>query len=356
MSSESSTPTVMIVDDNPVNVRMLVETLRDQYALRVADDGRQAIELVTDQPPDLILLDVMMPGMDGYEVIREIQSKPSLEGIPVIFVTSMDRPEDTVRAFENGAVDYITKPLQPLEIRARVGTHINLRRATLQVQDQNRILEEQVARRTSELVRSRMDIIRILSAAAERKDKETADHVIRVGYTAYRIAREFSCDAHFCESLLLAAPLHDVGKVAIPNEILQKPAPLTAAERRKMQKHTIAGQQILSQSDYHVLAMGAEVALTHHERWDGGGYPHGLAGSDIPLAGRITGIADVYDALISARPYKQAWPPERATAQIRADSGAHFDPLLVEAFVQIQPELSDAAGHNSIHDLLLTAV
>lgn len=356
MNTEIPKPTVMIVDDNPVNVRMLVETLRDRYALRVAGDGRQAIAFVTESPPDLILLDVMMPGMDGYEVIREIQSMPSLEGIPVIFVTSMDQPEDKVRAFENGAVDYITKPFQPLEIRARVGTHINLRHASLQVQNQNRFLEEQVARRTSELVRSRMDIIRILSAAAERKDKETADHVVRVGYTAYRIAKEFGCNATFCESLLLAAPLHDVGKVAISNDILQKPAPLTAAERRTMEKHTIAGHQILSQSDYDVLTMGAEIALTHHERWDGGGYPRGLAASEIPLAGRITCIADVYDALISARPYKDPWPPDRATAQIDADAGSHFDPTLVEAFQRIEPEIRGAESHSTIHDLLLTAV
>nr|WP_250885649.1 two-component system response regulator [Shewanella jiangmenensis] len=322
----------MVVDDTPENIDILVGILGQDYKVKVAIDGPRALAVAQSSPPDLILLDVMMPGMSGYEVCRRLKQEPMTAHIPVIFVTAMAEVADETQGFELGAVDYITKPVSAPIVKVRVKTHLAL-------YDQKRLLEEQVRERTKELERTRFEIIRRLGRAAEYKDNETGLHVVRMSHYARLLALQVGLPEPFCEMLYNAAPMHDIGKIGTPDAVLKKPAKLDADEWKIMQQHAQIGAEIIGEHADPLLQMSRRIALTHHEKWDGSGYPNGLKGEEIPIEGRIVAIADVFDALTSIRPYKKAWTIEDTMALLESEAGKHFDPALVEHFKVILPEV-----------------
>ncbi|MGO4479333.1 two-component system response regulator [Massilia sp. 2TAF26] len=307
-------PLILAVDDEASNLQLLRQILQDHYRLRFAKDGPRALELVREECPDLILLDVMMPGMSGYEVCAALKADPRTASVPVIFVTALTDTDDELEGFEAGAVDYITKPVSPPIVRARVRTHLSLVRM-------------------EELRATRLEIVQRLGLAAEYKDNETGLHVIRMSHFSRILGLAAGMGENEADDLLHAAPMHDVGKIGIPDRILQKPGPLDPDEWKIMQSHAAIGAEIIGEHPSGMLALARNIALTHHEKWDGSGYPKGLAGEAIPLEGRITAIADVFDALTSVRPYKKAWSEEEALAFLVEQKGKHFDPALVDLFI-----------------------
>ncbi|UUY07607.1 two-component system response regulator [Pseudomonas sp. J452] len=315
-----SRPKLLLVDDEPTNLQVLRQVLQDDYRLFFAKDGDKALELAERESPDLILLDVMMPGMTGYEVCTRLKQSEATAVIPVIFVTALADVEDEARGFEVGAVDYITKPISPPIVRARVRTHLSLVRV-------------------DELKQTRLQIVQRLGLAAEYKDNETGLHVIRMSHYSRVLALAAGFSELAADDLLNAAPMHDVGKIGIPDAILQKNGKLDDAEWQVMRQHAQIGADIIGEHPSGLLQMARSIALTHHEKWDGSGYPNGLKGEDIPLAGRIVAIADVFDALTSVRPYKAAWSVEEALELLRRESGKHFDPQLVELFLGCMPQI-----------------
>lgn len=324
---------ILVVDDIPANIDILSSILKEGYGVKAATNGRKALEIAESAtPPDLILLDVMMPDMDGYEVCRRLKENLLTRRIPVIFVTARGEIEDEATGFACGAVDYLSKPVNSSIVRARVKTHLAL-------YDQNRDLEDKVRERTAELNDTRLEIIRRLGRAAEYKDNETGMHVIRMSRYSQLIALEYGFSAGEAELVLHAAPMHDVGKIGIPDLVLLKPAKLNDDEWNIMRTHSYIGYKIIGDHPSELLKAAAVAAYTHHEKWDGSGYPRRLKQEDIPLIGRIVAVADVFDALTSVRPYKDAWPVEEAVAEIRKRSGSHFDPALVEAFSKRIPEM-----------------
>ncbi|MCL1035860.1 two-component system response regulator [Shewanella submarina] len=322
---------VLVVDDTPANIDILVGILGDSYALKVAIDGPRALAIARKSPPDIILLDVMMPGMSGYEVCEQLKQDPMTSHIPVIFVTALSEVTDETKGFELGAVDYITKPVSAPLVQARVKTQLAL-------YDQKRLLEQQVKERTAELERTRFEIIRRLGRAAEYKDNETGLHVVRMSHYARLLAKQAGLPEAFCELLYNAAPMHDIGKIGTPDAVLKKPGKLDDEEWLIMREHAVIGAEIIGEHGDPLLTMARTIALTHHEKWDGSGYPNGLAGEAIPLEGRLVAIADVFDALTSVRPYKTAWTPQQAMEMLKEQSGTHFDPELVEHFEAALPE------------------
>lgn len=325
--------TVLIVDDIPENIDILIEPLKDLYTIRAARNGVDALAIAgSDAPPDLILLDVMMPEMDGYEVCRTLKANVRTRRIPVVFVTALNEIEDEKTGFEVGGVDYITKPIKPEIVRARVRTHLAL-------YDINRTLEEKVQERTLELNETRLEIIHRLGIAAEYKDNETGQHIMRMSQYCQQIGQEYGLKKEELQLLKNAAPMHDVGKIGVPDRILQKPGKLDAEEWEIMKTHTTIGGVIIGDHPSTLLKTARIIALSHHEKWDGSGYPLGLSGNDIPLFGRIVALADVFDALTSERPYKRAWKIEDAIAEIKKGSGTHFDPDLVTAFNKALPRI-----------------
>ncbi|MCL2912486.1 two-component system response regulator [Shewanella corallii] len=323
---------VLVVDDTPANIDILVGILGDSYALKVAIDGPRALAIARKSSPDIILLDVMMPGMSGYEVCEQLKQDPMTAHIPVIFVTALSEVTDETKGFELGAVDYITKPVSAPLVQARVRTHLAL-------YDQKRLLEQQVKERTAELERTRFEIIRRLGRAAEYKDNETGLHVVRMSHYARLLAKQAGLPEAFCELLYNAAPMHDIGKIGTPDAVLKKPGKLDDEEWLVMREHVVIGAEIIGEHSDPLLTMARTIALTHHEKWDGSGYPNGLVGEAIPLEGRLVAIADVFDALTSVRPYKTAWTPQQAMEMLKEQSGTHFDPDLVEHFEAILPEV-----------------
>ncbi|MCG8569551.1 MAG: two-component system response regulator [Spirochaetes bacterium] len=331
---------ILIVDDNTINIKILNDLLREQFKVSAATNGKEALDIVFSQnPPDLILLDIMMPGMDGYEVCKQIMMNEKTREIPVIFVTAKGEATDEERGFKVGAVDYITKPIKPSVVFARVQTHLDLKEAREKLQNQNQILEQKVVERTKEVVETRLEIIQRLGRAAEYKDNETGMHVIRMSKISQLIALAAGEKKEFAELILNAAPMHDVGKIGIPDHILLKPGKLTAEEWSIMKKHPQIGANIIDQHPSALLTQAHAAALTHHEKWDGSGYPAGLKETSIPLIGRIVAIADVFDALTSKRPYKEPWPIEQAIDLIESEKNKHFDPELVDAFLTIIEEV-----------------
>lgn len=312
--------TLLLVDDEPTNLRVLRTILQDDYRLLFAKSGEEALQLVQQQQPDLILLDVMMPGMTGYDVCARLKASPATQRLPVIFVTALKDEIDETKGFAVGAVDYITKPVSPAVVRARVKTHLSLVRA-------------------DELKQTRLQVIQRLGRAAEYKDNETGLHVMRMSHYAQVLALAYGLSVHQAEDLLHAAPMHDIGKIGIADSILLKPGKLTAEEYQQMQKHPLIGAEIIGDCDSDLLRMAKVVALYHHEKWDGSGYPHGLAGEAIPLEARIVAVSDVFDALTSARPYKTAWSIEDTLQYMRAQKGLHFEPRLVDLLEQHLPDI-----------------
>ncbi|SDY11854.1 putative two-component system response regulator [Allochromatium warmingii] len=328
--------TILVVDDAPANIDLLVNTLKADYNVKAATRGERALQIVrSGDPPDMILLDIMMPGVDGFEVCRQLKEDFTTRHIPVIFVTAKIGIEDEIRGFELGAVDYITKPISPPVVQARVRTQLAL-------YDQNRVLDGKVREQTARLHETRLRIIQRLGRAAEYKDNETGLHVIRMSHYSHLLGEAVGMSATEAELLLNAAPMHDIGKIGIPDRILQKPGKLDAEEWAIMQTHSQIGADILGDAgDSDLLEMARIVALTHHEKWDGSGYPNGLVAEAIPRVGRIVAIADVFDALTSERPYKRAWPVEQAVALLKDGAGSHFDPQLVPAFLSVLPQVLD---------------
>ena len=320
MSMTSNRPLILAVDDEASNLQLLRQILQDHYRLLFAKDGARALELANKEKPDLILLDVMMPGMNGYEVCAALKANPLTAPIPVIFVTALSDTADELEGFEAGAVDYITKPVSPPVVRARVRTHLSLVRM-------------------EELKASRLAIVQRLGLAAEYKDNETGLHVIRMSHFAQILGLAAGMTEQEADDLLHAAPMHDVGKIGIPDRILQKAGPLDPEEWKVMQSHATIGAEIIGEHGDGMLQLAHQIALTHHEKYDGSGYPNGLAGERIPLEGRICAVADVFDALTSIRPYKKAWTEEEAVAHMVQQKGKHFDPALIDLFVGQLPAI-----------------
>jgi putative two-component system response regulator len=330
---ELSRPTILVADDSPQNIELLSRVLGQEYRIKVATSGEKALKLVySDEPPDLILLDIMMPDLSGHEVCRRIKANPDRRQIPVIFVTAMCTVEDESLGLALGAVDYITKPISPPLVQARVRTH-------LAMYDQSRELERMVAQRTSELLATRQQLIRRLGRAGEFKDNETGNHVIRMAHICRLIGLQAGLGPVSLQLLFQAAALHDVGKIGVPDQILLKPGPLNEAEWGVMRRHPQIGADIIGQHDNELLTMARTIALTHHERFDGSGYPMGLVGEQIPLVGRIVALADVFDALMSQRPYKPAFSASRSLEIMMGERGKHFDPMLLDCFLARQHEI-----------------
>ncbi len=311
---------ILVVDDEPDNLHVLRHILQDDYELIFAKDGERAVELATTERPDLILLDVMMPGLSGYATCEKLKSNPVTQPLPVIFITAMAEVENETIGFDVGAVDYITKPVSPPIVKARVRTHLSLVH-------------------TAELKETRLQIIQCLGLAAEYKDDETGLHVIRMSHYAKVIAVAAGFTEERADDLLNAAPMHDVGKIGIPDSILKKAGKLTEEEWKIMQTHATIGAEIIGEHKSPLLISARTIALTHHEKWNGTGYPNGLKGNDIPIEGRIVALADVFDALTTVRPYKKAWSVPDAVGYIQKESGGHFDPELASLFVEQLPAL-----------------
>ena len=326
---------ILIVDDQEANIQLLrrILTPAGYHELCSTTDPFRVPHLVEDFRPDLILLDLLMPGKDGHEVMAELQERVSAEDyIPVLILTSDQTQQAKRRALSGGARDFLTKPLSPSEVRLRVRNHLEVRFFHQALQGHNRLLEERVRERTSELERARLEILRRLAEAAEYRDDNTGEHTRRVGRMSGAIALALGLPEEEAELIQTVAPLHDVGKIGVPDRILLHPSPLSPEQFEVMKSHTTIGGTLLGGSEFALLEKAAGIALTHHERWDGTGYPKGLPGPSIPISGRIVSVADTYDALTHERPYKEAWTAEEALQEIRDHAGTQFDPDVVAAF------------------------
>ena len=333
----ASTARILIVDDQPSNVLLLEGILQeeDYTAYRSLTDARQALPVYLEYQPDLILLDLQMPYLNGFEIMNQLRARiPQGTFLPILVLTADITSETKRRALAEGATDFLTKPFDPIEVSLRIRNLLQTRALHLQLQDQNQALEQKVYERTAELEETQIEILERLALAAEYRDDDTGEHTKRVGQMSARIARALGLPEAEAELIRRAAPLHDVGKIAIPDSILLKPGKLTPEEFEKMKDHIRLGAKMLSGGQFPLLQRAEEIALTHHERWDGTGYL-GLQAEAIPIAGRIVTVADVFDALISARPYKGAWPPVEAIQEVQRQSGHQFDPRVVEAFLQV---------------------
>lgn len=325
---------VLIVDDEPNNLQLMRHILAEEYQLSFAINGMNAIDVARKMMPDIILMDIMMPQMDGYEACRRLKADAELSDIPVIFITAMSDVADESRGFEVGGVDYITKPVSKMIVQARVATHLALH-------DQKVACEKRVIERTSELEASQRAAVFMLGEAGDYNDTDTGVHIWRMAAYCSSIARNLGWSVEKAAMLELAAPMHDIGKVGIPDAILKKPGPLTDDEWKIMKTHPKIGHSILSKSKTPLFIVASDVAMFHHEKWNGTGYPRRLKGKDIPEVARITAVADVFDALTMKRPYKDPWPVEQALEEIIKSSGSHFDPEIVNCFLNAQKEIID---------------
>lgn len=343
-------PSILVVDDTPANLSLLANLLRDRYQVRIANHGRKALELVQAAAPDLILLDVMMPEMDGYEVIRQLKAEPRSAQIPVIFLTARTSVEDEELGLSLGAVDFIHKPISPPIVLARIQAQLQLKSWQDFLQSQNEWLQRQVEERLQEITKLQEASIWVMVSLAEFRDECTGNHIRRTQEYVRALAEELAHQARYAAGLtreyidliVKTAPLHDIGKIAIPDQILLKPGKLTADEFEIMKTHARRGDEMLARAARLMGEEGAyfevarQIARCHHEKWEGSGYPDQLAGEAIPLPARLMAVADVYDALTTQRPYKEAMPHAQAVAIIEQGSGSHFDPDIIAAFLRIQ--------------------
>ena len=347
---EKPIATVLVVDDTPDNLSLMGGLLRDHYHVKVANQGEKALKIAQgEQPPDLILLDIMMPGMDGYEVCRRLKANLHTRDIPVIFLTARADMEDERQGLALGAVDYITKPISPPILLARVATHLALKASADFLRDKSAYLEREVALRTLEVQAIQDVTIMAMTSLAETRDNETGNHIRRTQLYVKALAEHLRDHPRFAhvltdrmvDLLYKSAPLHDIGKIGIPDAILLKPGKLTVEEFEIMKTHTTLGRNAIEEAERRLgmrvafLSVSKEIAYSHQEKWDGSGYPEGLKGDAIPVSARLMAVADVYDALISKRVYKPAFPHEQACAAIVKGRGTHFDPDMVDAFVAI---------------------
>ncbi|MBX9296021.1 two-component system response regulator [Chromobacterium piscinae] len=350
--------TVLLVDDSPESLTQMYALLKPRYRTLIANSGERALQIVEgDMLPDLVLLDVMMPGLGGLEVCRRLKAEPRTESIPVIFLTAMSEHEDEQAGFDAGAADYIIKPVSPPIMLARVGTHLRAKAVADFLEDKAAFLQEEVERRTREVQVIQDVTIMALASLAETRDHETGNHLRRTQNYVRALALELrnhpryrqQLDDETVQLLYKSAPLHDIGKVGIPDDILLKPGPLTPEEFEVMKTHTVLGRDTIASAERMLdapssfLRLAREIAYCHQEKWDGSGYPQGLAGEAIPLSARLMAVADVYDALISRRVYKPPFSHEKAVEIIRDGSGRHFDPEMVKAFLQITDSFREIA-------------
>ncbi len=349
---------ILVVDDTPANLSLMANLLVDQYQVRVAYNGGRALELVEAALPDLILLDIMMPDMDGHEVCRRLKSNPRTERIPIIFLTAKTSMEDEEQGLMLGAVDFIHKPISPPIVLARIKTQLQVKAWQDFLQGQNAWLKKEVEQRLSEVNRLQESSILVMVSLAEFRDECTGNHIRRTQEYTRLLAEKLAqlpkyaglLTTQHIELIAKSAPLHDIGKIAIPDHILLKPGKLTTEEFEIMKTHALRGYNMLRTAGEHMgergdfLAMAMEIARYHHEKWDGSGYPDGLAGDKIPLSARIMAVADVFDALTTSRPYKTAMPIEQSVDLIAQMSGSNFDPEVVEAFMAIQHDVERIAA------------
>lgn len=331
---------LLIVDDSPANLIILDKVLkRENCRVSQASGGQEALALARAQKPDLILLDIMMPGMNGFEVCRELKRDRDTADIPVIFVTAADEIEHLKEGFASGGADFVRKPFQPAEIIARSSVHVENTRLRGHLESEVKARTAELSGALKNLHNANLELINRLSQAAELRDNETANHLHRMSHYSLAIARSAGLSAATLPLLGEASVMHDIGKIGIPDRILLKPGKLTEDEFAEMKKHPQIGADLLAGLDAPVIRLAATIALTHHEKYDGSGYPNGLRATEIPIEGRIVAIADVFDALTTARPYKDAWPIDRALAYLHDQSGVHFDPDLIAAFDNIRDEI-----------------
>lgn len=359
--------TILIVDDTPDNLMLLSALLKDQYRLKIATNGAKALQIAATAPsPDIILLDVMMPELDGYETCRRLKAAPTTADIPVIFLTAKIQPEDEEMGLNLGAADYITKPISPAIVMARVATQLHLRNTRQLLQDQNRHLEHLVREHTGQMMKMQDAIILAMASLAETRSNKTVHHIRRTQHYMAALARRLREHPRFANALsaedidllFQSAPLHDIGNACVPDHILLKPGKLDAEEFAIMKLHTVYGRDaILLMEKYlggsnEFLRIAREIAYSHQEKWDGSGYPEGLKGKDIPLPARLMAVADVYDALISRRAYKPPLTHEQAVAVMREGRGTHFDPDILDAFLEIEASFASIAQQFSDDDAL----
>jgi len=363
-------PTVLIVDDTAENLTLMNGLLKDTYRTKVANTGERALKVAQGEgPPDLILLDIMMPGMDGYEVCRRLKSDAKTAAIPVIFLTAKTEVEDEQQGFDVGAVDYITKPISPPIVLARVKTQLTLKAAADFLRDKNAYLESEVGKRTREVQVVQDVTIMAMASLAETRDNETGNHIRRTQNYVRALAKKLQphplfkayLDDDTIEMLYKSAPLHDIGKVGIPDAILLKPGKLTPEEFEVMKTHTTLGRDAIVAAEKLIdapstfLRLAREIAHYHQEKYDGSGYPEKLAGDAIPISARLMALADVYDALISKRVYKAPFPHDKAVAMIREGRGRHFDPHMTDAFLLIEHEFAEIAARFADSDAEVAA-
>ena len=351
---------ILVVDDTPDNLTLMSGLLKDHYRVKVANSGERALNIAqSENKPDLILLDIMMPGMDGYEVCRRLKADSNTRNIPIIFLTAKTEVIDETTGFELGASDYITKPISPPIVLARIETHLSVKHMQDFLKDKNAYLAAEVNRRTAEVMAIQDVTIRAMASLAETRDNETGNHIHRTQHYVKILAEKLRTNprfAHFLndkktiELLFKSAPLHDIGKVGIPDRILLKPGKLDVDEFEIMKTHTTLGRDAILHAEKDLgiempfLKLAKEIAYGHQEKWDGSGYPQGLSGDDIPISARLMAVADVYDALISRRVYKAAMPHEKAVEIILEGKGKHFDPDMVDAFIELQEEFKKIAA------------
>ena len=361
-------PTILVVDDIPDNIDLLCAVLEDDYRTKIAVNGERALKIANgESKPDLILLDVMMPGMSGYEVCKALKANPATRDIPVIFVTAMSETVDEQLGLGLGAADYITKPISAPIVLARIKTQLSMKRVHDFLRDQNNFLETEIEKRTREIVALQDVTIHTMASLAETRDSETGNHIRRTAHYVKTLAEKLRTNPRFSdfltdkniELLFKSAPLHDIGKVGIPDRILLKPGRFEGNEFEIMKTHTTLGRDAIRQAERELglevdfLKFAKEIAYGHQEKWDGSGYPEGLSGDDIPISARLMAVADVYDALISRRVYKEGMSHEAAVAIIAEGRGQHFDPDMVDAFMELQQDFIDIAKRyaDSDHDM-----
>ena len=340
-------PVILVVDDQPQNIELLEAYLAVQgYEIVPAASGEEALGKIVGNLIDLILLDVMMPGMDGFEVARRIRQDKTHRMLPIILVTSLRETEDRIKGIEAGCDDFISKPVDKMELLARVRSLLKVKAYNDLLSNYRKELESEVAKRTEELKsalekikEASLETIYRLSMASEYRDEDTGAHIKRMSSYCAAIARRMGLAESVIENILYAAPMHDLGKIGIPDLILLKPGKLDPAEMEIMKQHTVIGAKILNGSDAEYIRLGETIALSHHEKFDGSGYPNGLKGNQIPIAGRIAAIADAFDALTSKRPYKEPFSVEKSLAIIKEGRGSHFDPDVVDAFFAVEDEI-----------------
>ncbi|WP_400244545.1 HD domain-containing phosphohydrolase [Niallia sp. JL1B1071] len=332
---------ILIVDDNLSNVLLLEKMLKlaGYSNIRKTTDSREVLSIYLEYQPDVVLLDLRMPYLSGFQVMEKLKDIARTDILPIIVISAQNDDENKNQALQWGARDFILKPFSKTELLIRIHNMLEVRLLNKQLSEYNNLLEQKVRESTRELQESYMELIKRLGIAAEIRDKDTGNHIMRIGLYTRVLARKLGFSKDESELIMHASSLHDIGKIGVRDEILLKPGRLSASEWVEMKMHTVTGANILSGSSSKILKMAEEIALTHHEKWDGTGYPNGLKGDQIPLIGQITSICDIFDALLSDRPYKEAWSVEEAVKEIKNGAGSHFNPNLVKAFISILPEI-----------------